>query len=218
MKKINWQYAFGEIIIVIIGISVAFALNNWRDNQAKQKIKTQYIENLILDVQEEIKQLDTNEIQITSKIKNLDEVLNFMIKKEGNKNQIVGKVFESARHVTFNPENTTYYTLINSGDMKLIDNFQLRRRIEAHYAGHKDVLQGYERLENINAKHLGNFFIYDMDYDKLRKGDLSFLENPLLKNILNSTRGAYYLVAEVNKDCYQSNSKLLKALEKELNN
>ena len=29
MKKINWRYAIGELLIVIIGISVAFALNNW---------------------------------------------------------------------------------------------------------------------------------------------------------------------------------------------
>ena len=33
MKKIDWQYTFGEILIVIIGISIAFSLNKCSENQ-----------------------------------------------------------------------------------------------------------------------------------------------------------------------------------------
>ncbi len=46
--KINWTYALGEIIIVIIGITIAFALNNWAENAKGRKTKkvasTQQIE------------------------------------------------------------------------------------------------------------------------------------------------------------------------------
>lgn len=39
LRNINWRYAFGEIIIVIIGISIAFALNNWAANTKEKRIK-----------------------------------------------------------------------------------------------------------------------------------------------------------------------------------
>ena len=59
MKKINWQYALGEVIIVSIGITIAFALNNWKEARNNQKIKQQYLSSLKTDIQKEIKQLES---------------------------------------------------------------------------------------------------------------------------------------------------------------
>ncbi len=40
MKKINWKYAFGEILIVIIGISIAFAMNKCATDSKNEKEKS----------------------------------------------------------------------------------------------------------------------------------------------------------------------------------
>ena len=121
---------------------------------------------------------------------------------------MINKLFDIAQTVRFTPENTTFKTLMNSGDLSLIDDFELRHEIQRHYNLHEKILVNYERLENINSKYLGDFFIYDMDFDALRKGDFSVLDNPLLKNIINSLQGAYYYILQANKDCLESNQKL----------
>ncbi|MDY8137925.1 DUF6090 family protein [Aquimarina sp. 2201CG5-10] len=216
MKKINWRYAFGEIIIVILGISIAFWLNSWKENKANSKLKDQYFDNLILDLTEEIKLLEINEKEFLSKIEIAQTVLPVINDINNTRKDTVARaMFSLAQLTNFTPQNTTYQTLVNSGDMKLIDNFELRRSIEEHYSFHSIVLKDYKRLEIINENHLGDFFINNIDYSKMRKGDMEFLEDPILSNIISSMRGAYQLVIAIGRKCIESNNKLLEKIKNE---
>lgn len=214
MKKINWKYALGEIIIVIIGISIAFSLNNWKEENKNRKLKKQYLESLQIDIEKEIEQLKANDTGIVQRIDKIERVLHFIYKNEGEASQVFRYVFEVAKIVSFNPENSTYQTMINSGDMKLINDFQLRRKIEEHYNSHSSTLKDYSRLEAINKKYVADFFIYELDYDEIRKGDFSFLQKPLLKNIFSSLKGAYDIARKGNRECIESNEMLLEEIKK----
>jgi len=216
MKKINWKYALGEIIIVIIGITIAFSLNNWKEESKNRRLKKQYLESLQIDIEKEIEQLKRNDSSIVQRIDKIGKILNFVNKKEGEASQTVGHVFEVANVVSFNPENSTYQTMINSGDMKLLNNFQLRRKIEEHYNSHSSTLKDYGRLEAISKKYVADFFIYEMDYGKIRKGDFTFLKKPLFKNIYSSLKGSYLIAKQGNTKCIESNEKLLEDVKKAL--
>ncbi|OJJ14414.1 hypothetical protein BKI52_42280 [marine bacterium AO1-C] len=213
MKKINWQYALGEIVIVIIGITVAFALNNWKDTRNNQKIKTQYLSSLKTDIQKEIKQLEELQQLFRQKMRLISQVMQTLNNKDASRDSTLLRIYEIARLKSFIPENTTYQTLINSGDMKLINDLNLRHKIEEHYALHQVVMKDYTRLEKIYNKYLGDYFIFEMDYEKIRQKDWSFLDKPLLKNILRSINGSYYMTINTNKKCIASNQNLLKALQ-----
>ncbi|MGY3795751.1 hypothetical protein [Aquimarina sp. 433] len=216
MKRINWKYAIGEIIIVIIGITIAFSLNNIKENRSNVDLKKQYLDNLAIDIEREIALLEENETKFNSKIKTTLQIQAFFRNPEITKRDSISrKVFVLARLINFTPQNTTYRTLVNSGDMKLIDNFDLRKSIEEHYSSHKNILQDYQRIEKINEKYLADFFIHKMDYTKIRSGNLDFLEDPLLKNIVSSMNGAYYIVLESGKKCLESNKRLLEEIKKE---
>lgn len=216
--KINWKYAIGEILIVIIGISLAYLLNSWKENRANENQKKQYIENLILDIKQEIAQLESNESQVQKKLKDIEYLMPFLGNPKDDRKTAAKTVFNLAQMINFYPENSTYQTLINSGDMKLIDNFQLRRSLEQHYAYHDIVLQNYGRIEQIHKKYLGDFFIHELDYVKIQIGDTSFLDNPLLRNIFMSIRGSYYMISQSNKQCIKNNKELLAKVENELAN
>ena len=165
--KIKWKYALGEILIVIIGISIAFWLNNWKENSANQQQKKQYLENLVLDIQQEINQLEENQKSIHDKLRRIKVIRPFLGVNEGNRDSIARHIFNLARTINFHPENTTHQTLINSRDMKLINDFQLRRNMQEHYAFHKQVLQNYERIHKIHENYLGDFFIHEIDYTNM---------------------------------------------------
>lgn len=216
--KLKWKYAIGEILIVIIGISIAFALNNWKESNANERQKKQYLENLVLDINEEIKQLETNQKNVQDRLKKIQIVLPFLGVKQGNRDSIARHIFKLAMPINFHPESTTYQTLVNSGDMKLINNFQLRRSLEEHYAFHKQVTQNYKRIEKIHERYLGDFFIHEIDYKNMRNGDYAFLDKQLLSNIILSTQGSYYMILRGNTACIESNKKLLTKVEEELEN
>ena len=214
--KLNWKYAIGEILIVIIGITLAFSLNNWKENRIDKNQKKQYLDNLVIDIKQEIEQLNKNQEEVNVKLQQIKTIKPFLGNKQPGRDTIVRKVFDLARMVNFYPENTTYQTLINSGDMKLIDNFVLRRGLEEHYALHKIVLQNYERIEKIHEKYLGDFFIYHIDFNKVFGGDVNFLDDPLIRNIITSIEGAYYLISQGNEKCVKSNEEILEKIENEL--
>lgn len=214
--KVNWKYAVGEILIVIIGISLAFSLNTWKESGNSEKLKRKYMNYLISDIEAEIEQLEKNnheiEEKIEEKIKQIRIIKPFLGNSAIKRDTIIQNFFSLAILVNFNPENTTYQTLVNFGDMKLIEDFELRRHIEAHYSFHETVLKDYERIEKIHEKYLADFFIHQIDYDKVFKGDASFLDKPPIKNIVLSIEGAYGMVFKANNKCLESNRKLVEHL------
>ncbi|MFK8061251.1 MAG: hypothetical protein AB8B78_14335 [Polaribacter sp.] len=216
MKKINWKYGIGEVIIVIIGLYGAFSLSNLKENINNNKLKVEYLESLTLDIQKEVKSLKENDDEIMVILKSIHDIKPFLGNKIGNRDTIVNKVFELSRMIDFYPENTSYKTLINSGDMKLIDNFKLRRTIEEHYSSHNTTLKSYKKLANIYDKYFTDFFIRSIDFDEIKKGNNDFLDNKLLKNLIVTIEGSYYLIMNENRKCEKSNANLLEKLKTEI--
>lgn len=206
-------YALGEIILVVIGITLAVAINNWNEERHNSQQQKLYLESLVADVEKEIVQLNENIQGVDEKLALIKQVKPFLGTKQSNRDTIVRKVFELARLINFYPENTTYQTLINSGDMKLIDDFKLRKKLENHYASHGKTLQAYERIEEIHRKYLGDFFIYKINFGEVFKGNTNFLDDPLMSNIITSVEGAYFLLKSANGNCLKSNNEMLTELQ-----
>lgn len=80
------------------------------------------------------KELEKNVIALEKKIKTADEILPKLNTDSEEKMMVVGKIFEIVNLVDFTPKDNTYQTLINSGDLKLINDFELKTAIEKHYS------------------------------------------------------------------------------------
>ena len=210
MKKINFRYAFGEILIVIIGISIAFSINKYADNTKTNKLRNQYLINLRKDIEADKNQLESNIKMIDAKIQITQEILPLLNSSNNNSKM---KVFQIANLVNFTPQDITYQTLINSGDLNLINDFDLKTNIEKHYAGYKVLLKAYERQEAIHKDYLGKYFIENVDYDKMRKGESGFSNQKLLKNIVQSISGSLMIKKQASELAINSCDSLLQVLK-----
>ena len=124
MKKINWQYAIGEIVIVIIGITIAFGLNNWAEGRKDKALEKRYLENLILDLEIDAAVLEENVEKIGQDLNILGALMPHLKANLPRRDTMVRKFFKLAEPVDFIPNNITYQTLINSGDFKVIADFE----------------------------------------------------------------------------------------------
>jgi len=197
--KIDWKYALGEIVIVIIGISIAFSLNNWAESRGDRKAATQYLTHLYRDLQEDTKSLDENIVKLEACLKSINAIVPHLRQVLPGRDTVYRKIFTLAIPVNFFPKDATYQTLVNSGDFKLIDDFHLKSTIEEQYGFYKILAKEYDRQDGFNAKYMGDFFIHQLDYDALYRGNLDFMDNPLLRNIIQSLRGVYMLKLNVSK-------------------
>ncbi|MCB0398553.1 MAG: hypothetical protein KDD26_02835 [Winogradskyella sp.] len=190
-KKIS--YAFGEILIVIVGISIAFSLNKCAEDNKSKAQKKQYITSLKQDIEQDKAQLEGNINLIKEKIEIVSSLLPKLANPDPNINYDIRDIYKIAKLTDFTPKDFTYQALVNSGDLKLIDNLELKKAIERHYSNYKAILNAYERQEIINKDYLENYFIYNTDYDLMSEGKSPFKDEKLLKNMMQAIRGSFMI-------------------------
>ncbi|WP_223548770.1 DUF6090 family protein [Aestuariivivens sp. NBU2969] len=192
MKK-QLRYALGEILIVIIGISIAFSLNKCADTKKNENLKSLYIKSLKEDIKVDKKNLEQNLKEINTKIETLKEIIPLINTDSPEKIKLRQELFGTFNITEFYPNDITYQTMINSGDFKLINEFELKAAIEKHYASYKSILKDYSRQENIHKEFLSNYMVNHANYDDMKKGAFGFSNEVLFKNILQSMNGSFWI-------------------------
>jgi len=218
MKKINWNYTLGEILIVIIGISIAFSLNKCAENSQDKKLEKLYLENLKNDVETDKNNLEQNLELLKSKEKTLFSTFKYFNPNVPKRDSLLTDSFmRMVKIIEFSPKSTTHQTLINSVDLKLITNFNLKTTIQEHYRTYDILQQDYDRMVNISKKYIADYFIYNLDMDKHRKGERAFNDERLLKSIIQSMYGAIRLKIASTEKSIQSCKTILERLHNEVN-
>jgi hypothetical protein len=213
MKK-KFSYAFGEILIVIVGISIAFSLNKCSENNKNLEQKAQYLTSLKQDIAEDKEQLEKNIIEINRKVDLSTKLLPLLNTNNPEKNTKLRGVYQLAQLTNFTPKDFTYQALVNSGDLKLLDDLELKKAIERHYANYKMISDAYTRQEIINKDYLGNYFIYNTDYDLIQEGKSPFTDEKLLKNMMQAIRGSFIFKQIATQNGIKSCDSILKILNK----
>ncbi|GAA4311761.1 hypothetical protein GCM10023115_32460 [Pontixanthobacter gangjinensis] len=127
-------YALGEITLVVIGILIALAINNWKEDRIVEKREEFYLQGL----KDEFEQ---NRI----KLQNLIEVnrLNYQNSKKiaslignsedlENEEQLSEMLYNSFSYeIAYNPNNSLLNELINSGRLEDISSAELRKHLTA---------------------------------------------------------------------------------------
>lgn len=186
MTKKTWKYTLREIVIVIIGITIAFSMNKCADNLKDNKLKTQYLTNLKSDIEADKIVLKKNVEAINKKLAVCAEIIPVLNSNKTQNMQLLNNIFAIVEYENFSSKSTTYKTLINSGDLKLIDNFDLKSAIQEHYANYNELDNVYARHTSLIQDYLGNYLVNYADYDQIPLGKAPFLDEIKLKNIVRA--------------------------------
>lgn len=184
--KSRIKYVLQEIIIVIIGISIAFSMNKCAENSKDNNLKTQYLTNLKSDIESDKIQLEKNLKAIDKKLKICNALIPTLNTGQQQGMALMNNTFELVQYTTFSPKNTTFKTLINSGDLKLIEDFELKTNIQGHYTTYEAVDDIYARHQSLIKDYLGSYMIIDADYDQLFEGKTPYKNEIRLKNIIRA--------------------------------
>lgn len=206
LKIHNWGKLSLELIVVFLGVTAGFLLNNWRMNVHDKQLEKSYLTGLVDDATQ-------NQIKIQSSI-NLDSLWlsratpllgvfaqgNFPIDsaKSAIELMIIFHRFEASTN--------TYQNIINSGNMNIIKNFDLRKQI----INYLDVINGLSALDEIYYTFYSDYTIpFVIKEFNLTSGTLigKSISNPVMLSNIFSLQ--YWMVLERNKQyknlLYKSN-------------
>ncbi|QSE96404.1 DUF6090 family protein [Fulvivirga lutea] len=149
MRKISWLDHFVNLIVVITGISVAFALNNWNEEKKTNELHDTYIQAMIDDLDFDIAELDSlvkyesESLKIFRRLLSRsepplsDDSLNIAFARIASLN-------------SFTSKNITYESIKSSGKFELLD---LKLRIDIIEFYHS----GYDQIDEIESYYRMNF-------------------------------------------------------------
>lgn len=138
-------YALGEIVLLVIGILIAVAINNWVQKQQNKDKETFYLEALLKEFEVSHQKLQTlievNHQSYTA----AQQVAQYMaVDSLPTETELSQLLFTSlSSELTYNPNTSVLEELINSGGLKYISNNELRM----HLTSWESVLLGVNRQE-----------------------------------------------------------------------
>jgi len=193
MKKLtenlrqNWPTYFFEILVLIIGIYGAFALEAWNENRKERKLETKYLKSLAIDLKRDLEQLDD-----LKRIRNhSNETALRLLNTESlpNTYEAQKQYSEDSKAVhfwhEFNPNDNTFKELTNSGNLSLFEDDSVKIRLlnlatinDYIITARNHMRREYdEYLYDELAKYEG-FGLYDFDHMvKVQKMDIQYLES-----------------------------------------
>lgn len=140
-------YALGEILLVMIGISLAFQVDNWNEDRIKRKAEIRYYENIkeqITDDKELIQaQVDYNNHYMVQ-FKYANQIIE---NNDRSKMDTLGLLIRNlTQYSDFDKEGNIYETMVNSGEVKLLQNQEIVNGIREL----EEIYNYVNRMENIN--------------------------------------------------------------------
>jgi hypothetical protein len=192
--KSDWfRYGF-ETIAVVVGILVAFALDNWNEERKQDILEIEYLNRLKSDLANDTTYY-MRRIADSELIKEHHREFIHQMYLTQNSLEEVRILFN---HVDYNSEhltthNSTYIELTNSGNLSILSNRPLKDKIIDYYREHERAATHITEFNEVSTRHLveiGNVVrnyarlhdyqkdIYDSSFP-VQKSEWDFFNDPL---------------------------------------
>ena len=119
-------YAVGEILLVMIGISLAFQVSNWADNRIKKNAESKYYENLRAQIVDDshiiLEQIHFNNRYLVE-FNYINEIIE---NNDRSKMDTLGLLVRNlTQYSDFDKQGNIYETMVNSGQINLLQNDEI---------------------------------------------------------------------------------------------
>jgi hypothetical protein len=184
--KTGWLRLILELIVIFIGVSAGFLFDNFREERSNIKLEDKYLESFYNNVV-----ADSVEIQsmILSNQNNIDISGRSVASMEAGTITNDSALVVLSVMVTYNSlnlENATYESVVNSGNLGLIRDFEISEQIVYYYRSHEDMryveqvyndyISNYilpyvsKKLDFISGQFVEDFTVTDIEFRNITSG------------------------------------------------
>jgi len=137
-------YAFGEIILVVIGILIALSINNWNQNRLKGKKEIQILKSFESQFQNDISQFNESLKFYEDASRSIDIIIDHLDNKTPYNNPLNQHFFISTRFYGDSDLDNNVFESLKSQGLDLISNPDIRERIVRLYEDDDEWIVNFE--------------------------------------------------------------------------
>lgn len=133
IKNYEWGKLFFELIVVFLGVTGGFVLNNWRMQEQEKHVEQKYITSFLQDVNYDIPELEKAVKYDSLWLVRSKPLLNAIVNKEISVDsaQIMIKLIATISKIDAN--TSTFEEISNSGNLNILSDFELKAQIVKYY-------------------------------------------------------------------------------------
>lgn len=140
-------YAIGEILLVMIGILLAFQVDSWNDGMLRRKQELNYYKNVREQLVDDSTSIFDNWQFNNRYLRQFDFAIDIIEEDDRSQIDTLGKImFNLTEYSDFDQQGNIYETLVTGGEIKLLKNQEIIEAI-------RDLERRYiymNRMENIH--------------------------------------------------------------------
>ncbi len=186
MKKVNWLDHLISLVVVILGISIAFYLEGARADNESIAQEKQYLQSIMKDIETDIASLDTlvayNHVMSAALVTLSEASVGMTIPSDS---ALTSNVMMIQYNPPFVEQRITYESLKASGKIDLIDDFDLRNDIIQLY---EQYYRGSNTYDNAISEHVRDFvkpfYVSKIQFKSPSHIDSDFLQLQEFRNII----------------------------------
>ncbi len=168
-SKVNWQQAFAEVSLLIVGAALALSADSWADSKRERAEERDYLASLLADFQATDSIFRANLADQDNLIRHGRFLIQTLAAEPGSVpvdslDRMVRKAFLWSK---YSPVLATYEDMVNSGDLRLIRNDSLRAAM-ADFASWMEVVSAFnDATLEMWSDLVTPFFIRHFDFTDL---------------------------------------------------
>ena len=144
IPAIEWKRLLLELIVVFLGVTAGFLLNNWQMEKQDLRLEEKYMAGFRQDVHYNIDELKAAISSDSSWLQNAKSKL--LPIRDGtitfdSANAIIKQIISISK---INLQTGTYQDIINSGNLNIINNFKIKKQIVDYHVA----ISGVEFVDN----------------------------------------------------------------------
>ncbi len=220
-SQLGWFRYFLDTLVVIVGILVAFSLNNWKESNTERKHEQKILKIIQSEFIYNKNELKRNIVKAKRIHERADTILHLFKAPKASLNEInLDSILRGfSGYSTFDPSNGALNDLIGSGNLGIIKNDSLRSHLSKWFGELQDVKEDEVRLIQFGDQHFDPYMLkYLVSTDSKFKSNSSLLlEDVEFENIVRHFRSASHYIFEYNYGMLDSEiDAILKLLENEI--
>jgi hypothetical protein len=187
---ISWLKLLLELLVVFVGVTSGFLLNNYREERVSKEFENIYLENLLINLKADSAEIGGN---IEANLNNVDvarlAVTSFRENKTTN-DQALDVLSVMVTYNDISLQDASYQSIVGSGSLGLIGNIGLRMHLIEYY-------QFMDQVRSVEAVHNEYITSYVLPF-VMKNMDMTggrLIENFDLNSIeFRNLTGGYYVI------------------------